>query len=291
MKGTDLLMEDLSALDVTVIPKPVNGSQELRQTYTYTVMGTDTDYQDRLQMNALFSMLQEAASCNATEHGWGFEKLDGEDYCWILLRMSVRMQRLPSWREKVHVDTWSRGADKLYFHRDFIIMDENKNRIGAATSIWILADRISHRPVRPDHVFSLEKTQFDPVGVLPFEPPKLRTTYSAEEMASGEYASQTLVKYADFSEIDRNLHVNNTRYVAWSIDAAHRQSLEQGDIFGIDICYHAEIKFGEKVHLFIREDDPRVSIDGFCESTKKTAFSCCLFRAVDPDSIATISEG
>jgi len=279
----------MSSQNAAVPSDGISGSQELRKTYSYTVLGTDTDYRDRLQMNALFSMLQESASCNATEHGWGFEKLDGEDYCWILLRMSVRMNRLPSWRESIQVDTWSRGADKLYFHRDFLIKDESGDAIGTATSIWILADRISHRPVRPDHVFSVEKTRFQAESVLPFEPPKLKTTYSVDKMASGEYSSQTIVKYADFSEIDRNLHVNNTRYVAWSIDAAHRQSLEQGDILGIDICYHSEIRFGEKVHLFIREEVQRVAIDGFCESTKKTAFSCCLYRAGNQEMLVSDS--
>lgn len=249
------------------------------KTYTYQVLGTDTDYKDCLQMNALFSMLQEAASVNASDHGWGYEKLDGADYCWILLRMSVRMLHLPAWRESVFVETWSRGADKLYFHRDFILRNEAGEKLGAASSVWILADKTNHRPVRPDHVFGPEKLQFDPVCVLQNEPPKLKTTLNMEQMTSGDSLKNTIVKYADFSEIDRNLHVNNTRYVAWSVDAAHRNSLEQGDIIGIDICYQSEITFGQKVILFIHDESTDiVHVDGFCESAGKTAFSAQLYR-------------
>lgn len=248
------------------------------QTYTYQVLGTDTDYKDHLQMNALFSMLQEAASVNASDQGWGYEKLDGEEYCWILLRMSAFMERLPAWRDQIVIETWSRGARKLYFHRDFIIRNQRGERLGAASSVWILADRSSHRPVRPDQVFGEDRLRFTDESVLIHEPPKLKTTYSVDQMDSGTCMENSIVKYADFSEIDRNLHVNNTRYVAWSVDAAHRNSLEQGDIVGIDICYSSEIFFGEKIFLFYQDDVSSVHIDGFSESTRKTAFSACLYR-------------
>jgi acyl-ACP thioesterase len=249
------------------------------QTYTYQVLGTDTDYKDRLQMDALFSMLQEAASVNASDQGWGYEKLDGDDYCWILLRISAFMEHLPAWRDQIVIETWSRGAEKLYFHRDFIIRNQKGERLGAASSVWILADRSSHKPVRPGQVFGEERLRFDEKSVLTQEPPKLKTTYNVDQMISGTCMDNSIVKYADFSEIDRNLHVNNTRYVAWSVDAAHRHSLEQGDIIGIDICYLSEIRFGEKVLLFYKDDDSSVHIDGFCENSQKTAFSACLYRA------------
>lgn len=141
------------------------------QTYTYQILGTDTDYKDHLQMNALFSMLQEAASVNASDQGWGYEKLDGDDYCWILLRMSAYMEKLPAWRDQIVIETWSRGAEKLYFHRDFIIRNQNGERLGAASSIWILADRSSHRPVRPGQVFGEDKLRFHIESVLAKEPP------------------------------------------------------------------------------------------------------------------------
>ena len=98
-------------------------------------------------------------------------------------------------------------------------------------------------------------------------------------MSSGINKENTMVKYADFSEIDRNLHVNNTRYVAWCLDAAHNRSLDQGDVLSIDINYNSEIHFGEKVILFLNEkEETRLSVDGYVTGSGKVAFSAVVYR-------------
>src|ERR1035437_7189951 len=85
--------------------------------YTFDIHSTDTDYKDQIQMHSLFSMMQEAASRNADVYGWGPEVLDKIDTCWLLLRVSVRMDKRPSWLDKISIETWSRGTDRLYFLR------------------------------------------------------------------------------------------------------------------------------------------------------------------------------
>ena len=70
-----------------------------------------------------------------------------------------------------------------------------------------------------------------------------------------------LVKYADFSDIDRNQHVNNTRYVAWAVDAVQvfcscadrksdRLTLPDQRVIGLDIQYISEVLFGSKIFLY-----------------------------------------
>ena len=98
-------------------------------------------------------------------------------------------------------------------------------------------------------------------------------------MSANISGENTIVKYADFSEIDRNHHVNNTRYVAWCLDAVHNRSLDQGDILGIDINYNSEIHFGEKVVLFFREEENKeLHVDGFVASGDRIAFSAVLYK-------------
>ena len=259
----------------------VDWKGETNLSYTYPVLGTDTDYKDQLHMHSLFSMLQEAASIHASDIGWGAETLDGMNVCWLLLRMSVRMIRRPSWKENVTVETWSRGSDRLYFHRDFRILSDKGEVLGAASSIWILANTDSHRPVRPDQVPLPQGGAFNPNGILRQEPPKIASFYSklSEEERSHE---KTILKFADFSEIDRNLHVNNTRYVAWCVDAAHAVSFDDGDIIGIDICYYSEIRFSEKVLLYTRDLGDIFQVDGVPTDSGKPAFSAILYRDVSP---------
>lgn len=248
--------------------------------YTYTILGTDTDYTDQLQMHSLFSMMQEAASLNADVYGWGSEVLDPQDICWLLLRISVRMTRRPSWQEKITIETWSRGAERIYFLRDFLFFDEAGEKIGTGSSIWILANKATHKPVRPSAIMDYSKILADPAMAMAENPPKIEPIAEKSWMAANLVGGNTIVKYADFSEIDRNLHVNNTRYVAWCMDAAHNRSLDQGDILGIDINYNSEIHFGEKVVLFFREDDEQhLHVDGYVADGDRIAFSAVLYKS------------
>ena len=256
-----------------------NSFSGVHSVYTYDINGTDTDYKDQIHMHALLSMMQEAASRNASVYGWGAEVLDGLNICWLLLRISVRMEERPSWLQKIRIETWSRGAERLYFNRDFLIYDESGRKIGGASSVWILADKTTHRPVRPDTVLQYAKAASDPVRALDFDTPKLKALFDAEYMSGNTTGGNTIVKYADFSEIDRNHHVNNTRYAAWCLDAAHNKSLDQGDITGIDINYNAEIHFGEKVILFFEEGEGTgLHVDGFVTDRKSVAFSAVLYK-------------
>ena len=256
-----------------------NSFSGVHSVYTYDINGTDTDYKDQIHMHALLSMMQEAASRNASVYGWGAEVLDGLNICWLLLRISVRMEERPSWLQKIRIETWSRGAERLYFNRDFLIYDESGRKIGGASSVWILADKTTHRPVRPDTILQYAKAASDPVRALDFDPPKLKALFDAGYMSENTSGGNTIVKYADFSEIDRNHHVNNTRYAAWCLDAAHNKSLDQGDITGIDINYNAEIHFGEKVVLFFEKEAGKgLHVDGFVTDRKSVAFSAVLYK-------------
>ena len=241
--------------------------------YEYTIRNTETDVDDRLQLHTLFSMLQEAAALNAEVYGWGAEQLDPVNLSWLLLRVSVRMEKMPSWRDKIGVETWSRGSDRLYFFRDFIIRDADQNILGYASSVWIVVDKTHHRPIRPTQLTQMAKTLSDPARVFPEDPPKLAPV---SDLLSKE---SQLIKFADFSEIDRNHHVNNTRYVAWCLDAYHKDSSLHDIVTGIDINYFSEIKFGSKVHLYCSVSDGKTQIDGLVESSEKPAFSAVLYTS------------
>ena len=107
-----------------------------------------------------------------------------------------------------------------------------------------------------------------PFGFTPFKKNVVNSSYT--------------IRSADFSEIDRNLHVNNTRYVAWCVDAAHAVSFDDGDIIGIDICYYSEIRFSERVLLFTRDNGDIFQVDGVPADSGKPAFSAILYRDVSP---------
>ena len=250
--------------------------------YHFDIKGTETDCLDRLHISALLAMMQEAAYKNAETLGIGASYLDPQGICWLLSKISVRMTKLPRWLDNITVSTWSRGPRRLLFLRDFTFYSgglEPENVIGHASSEWFLAGADSHRPLRPEQVIepSRIKNHQQAPAVFDFDCPRLKNLDTLEE------SEPILVKYADFSDIDRNNHVNNTRYAAWAVDAVQAYlSGQTGDksiipmsISGFDIQYISEIFFGSKVDIFINKDDQgNFLAEGRLHDDGQVAFRC-----------------
>ncbi len=267
MAGIVFLNPILPERIVVIMPLPASTDFGLGP-YCFALRNTDTDFRDRLHLASLFSLMQEAAYMNAEVLNLGASRLDGLDLCWLLARISVRLTQLPHWGNTVWVKTWSRGAQKMYFIRDFTfhIDDPAAQPFGHASSEWLVARRDSHRPQRPDLVLDPALQAEARVRPSVFQAPCPRLP-ALDDPAD---TRPLLVKYADYSDIDRNRHVNNTRYIAWCMDAVYASdetSLSQPVrwteriIRGLDINYLSEVRLGHKILLFARSHRTTDSLD------------------------------
>ncbi len=233
-------------------------------TKEFSIRSTETDLWDRLHLDSLFSMMQETASEHAALLGTSNQVLDDRGYVYLLNAISLRLDSYPVWGESVRITTWCRDIIQLYFMRDFVIETSDGKKIAAATSAWFLGDKNNHRPLRPSVIDDLTTDYTYPQrSALGFNALRLKNS----RLNLPEESSFS--KYADFSDLDRNRHVNNTRYVAWSIDYFYH-SLginEARKIKGIDINYLAEVKYQDKVRMVsrgIEADKPGEQPEGAC---------------------------
>lgn len=225
--------------------------------YPFSIRATDTDDQDRLHLFALFSYMQESAYLGFDAYGHGQAYFDANGYCWLLTRISVVLERLPRWGEILTVDTWHQGVRRLVFIRNFRFYDGQGTLLGTASSEWLIARQGSHRPLRPDHVWPQGSVGDRISETVPVECPKLEPRRPLPDRP-------ILVKYADFSDIDRNHHVNNTRYVAWCVDAVYAALHPEASavdapigsltVRRFDINYINEIRIGAKINLYCLPD-------------------------------------
>ncbi len=217
--------------------------------YRFPVRATDTDWNDRLHLPALFSLMQEAAIQNAHACGWGTAEMDPLGVRWVLTRVAVRMQTFPTWQDTLCVETWPRGLERLLFLRDFAFSLPGSGtegtgvRMGGASSSWVLVDMRTRRPRRPDILPARPEYEQKDRRALGWN---AKIVPAQPEAVAPE---PVLIKHADACDIDRNLHVNNTRYVTWCVDAVYRQAEDHPLLTGIDIQYLAEARFGDQVHI------------------------------------------
>ncbi|MDD2533360.1 MAG: thioesterase [Eubacteriales bacterium] len=255
--------------------------------YSFEIRSTDVDFSDQLQLPTLFAFLQEAAYRHAEQLGIGSGCLDALDLSWVLTKISLRLDRLPVWGEVVQVRTWSRGAQKLIFARDFELSAgsdlDSLQPFARASSEWLVIRRDNHRPQRPEIVLTAAGLPSERPGVqriLPEDCPKI---------SPPENGKIILNKQADFSEIDRNRHLNNTRYIAWAMDALYAQQvgdlanlckpdMKAMDIRSLDINYLSEILPGDLVDLVVGTDvegmELTARIEGIKSQLGTSSFRC-----------------
>ena len=181
------------------------------------------------RLTSLANFFQEIAYHHATRLGVGYHDLVKEQIFWVLSRMKIRMLRYPEWDEKIRVETWPCGLDKIFAMRDFRIFSPDGRVSGMASTAWLVVDGRTRRPVRP----SGELDQYAEGQDLPFEK-RLKKI-----VLSGDLHSVGIHRVAG-SDLDVVGHVNNVKYMEWCIDATGRRGLEQSiGTFEINFMHEA----------------------------------------------------
>ena len=223
---------------------------------------------DKLYASVLIGDLQEAAEQSSYSLGYGTDFLKENSICWIILRMHIEFDRLPLWHETFKIRTWATGLEKLYYGREFEVYDSEGIRIGKATSVWILADWNTHRPV-----IANKRPELPPPTVqseeMVFGKPCPKIDFPDKKVVAAASDKPVIKKYADYTELDRNRHVNNSRYTAWAYDALFKSGYDVSSIKEISIMYNSEVKQGEKVELYISDNDGKLAVYGYKDGNTK----------------------
>jgi len=206
-------------------------------TNRFTIRTAEVDMFDRLKLSSLFLMMQEVAARHAAMYGFGFDDLVKQQTFWVLSRVKVVMQQMPMAETVINIKTWPRGVDKLFALRDFIFTDANENHLGSATTSWLVVDRQTLRPRRPD---ILKELVYPHESALGEEAPRL--TLHAHAAYSHSHTAR-------FSDIDINRHVNNSRYIDWMLDALTPEEMPYHDFsFVVNFCQ--QLAMGETINLY-----------------------------------------
>ncbi|MBI9061199.1 MAG: hypothetical protein JEZ14_04385 [Marinilabiliaceae bacterium] len=227
------------------------------------------DFKQQLRLSALFSFMQEAAYKHAEALGMGFSQLSNENHFWVLSRAIIHVDRYPKWNEKILVETWPRGFKQLFGMRDFKITDEKGEQVAAATTAWLVLDTKTRRPVRANEVM---KHLPDNGGrkVLEDFPNKLP--------ALSQNHPESKVFRADYSCIDQNGHVNNTKYIDWITDCFDKVEHEGAKIKSLQINFNAEMHWDDHLEMLFEEIDNKVHFSGQSEVSGRNIFQARLSR-------------
>ena len=198
------------------------------------------DRSDRLTLGAAFSFFQEAAISHAIILGVGRDDMQKNGRAWILSRLSVFMEKRPSYGDDVIIRSWPRGPEKLFCLRDYDISDSAGKPLVRGRSGWLVLDLEKRRPQRVEEICKN----------LPLNEGLNALLSGPLGLASRDNLVSKGVRQAAYSDIDFNGHVNNVRYVQWIQDVTEPEALDNAAQIRLDINYLGETMPGEKVEIF-----------------------------------------
>lgn len=212
-------------------------SQEIARTYE---CGPDC----LLKPDILLHWIQEIAEEHASSLEFGSAFCMEKNLAWVEIRLSMKITRMPGWRENVNITTWTYPSSPLIAYRDFLINDADGNTIAEISSQWVLIDATTRRPV------ALKKliTDFPAIDATPLVP-------SEKEMPFPGYIEMGRIFTAERHDVDFNHHVNNSIYLVWALNSLPEEWGRGKTLKGAEIAFKKETLPGEEVASWIELDE------------------------------------
>ena len=225
---------------------------EMTFTKEYTLSAVDVDCFGRCKASVLLYLAQEAATghCDILRLDW--DTMAEKGLFWAVIRSHVKIRRLPVLGERVYIQTWPMPTTRTAFPRAVEILDSTGGVLVQIVSLWVLMDMMTRTMVLPG------KSNVDVPGFLTgFE---IASPNSLVPAGHNQRASRRVV----FSELDRNGHLNNTRYMEWAADLLPAKYHKLNPVREFTICYLSEALEGQQIDMeFGLSEDDIFQVDGY----------------------------
>ena len=204
---------------------------------TYTISDIHLDRYNRVKPSTILLFAQEAAEghCDRLKLDW--KTLAEKNLFWAVIRHRVQITRLPAFGETITVETWPMPTTRSAFPRATVGCDAQGNEVFRSVSLWVLVDIQNRSMVLPG------KSGIDLDGTLrgcELAPP---ASILPKEL------NNTEVRRVSFTDLDRNGHMNNTRYLDWVHDLLPSEFHASHPIREFTVAYPSEAREGQLLHL------------------------------------------
>ena len=191
----------------------------------------------RLLPGRILYMMQEVAGNHFAQLSMDYDSLAQRGLFWAITRNKVQITRLPMRGETIRLETWPMPTTRVAYPRSIVAYDEAGNEVFRSITLWVLMDANNRSMVLPG------KSGIDVVGTL-----------RGNELASPlGLPAKALVnhrkRYVNFTDLDRNGHMNNTRYLDWVYDLLGADFHKDHTLREFTLCYLNEAREGQQLEL------------------------------------------
>lgn len=195
------------------------------------------DRYGRLKPSSILLFAQEIAGMHCTELSVDSFTLEKQRLFWAVSRHRVQITRLPKIGETIHVETWPMPTTRVAYPRSMVAYDENGNECFRSVTLWVLMDLDTRNMILPGKS-----------GII------VSGTVRGGELAiPGGLIPKPLgsqkQRQVCFTDLDRNGHMNNTRYLDWINDLLPSSFHVTRNLKEFTVCYLSEAREGQSLNL------------------------------------------
>ena len=195
------------------------------------------DRYGRLKPGMILFYAQEVAGRHCNELSVDYDTLASQGLFWAVTRHRVQVTRMPLRGETIRIETWPMPTTRVAYPRSVVAYDESGNECFRIISIWVLMHMDTRAMILP------AKSGISVVGSIRGGELALPGGLVAKDMI--HHQSRT-VRYTD---LDRNGHMNNTRYLDWIDDLLPSPFHENHTVREFVVCYLSEAREGQTLEL------------------------------------------
>lgn len=202
----------------------------------------DTDARHIARPSSVWRWLQEAANRQMLTEGPSYDDLMERGLSFLLSRMCVDFIRPIEQYEDLTVETFAIPSRGFSSERGYRLTDKTGAVVAAGLSVWALYDLNAGRLARVEAI-GRGYSGGDPVEVS--APIRFTIPENVELVTAGE-------RKVVWSDVDVNLHVNNTGYPNILCDFLPDPGA--GQLLSMSLNYRSEAKLGETVTVLRGEE-------------------------------------
>ena len=212
---------------------------------TFEISDVNVDCFGRLKTSMILYFAQEVAGHHFARLSMDYEAMMERGLFWAITRHKVQITRLPRRGEKIRVETWPMPTTRVAYPRSVVAYDENGNECFRAITLWVLMDLNKRAMVLPG------KSGIEVAGTL-------RGNELAAPMGlPAKVLQNRRDRTVCFTDLDRNAHMNNTKYLDWVDDLLPTAFHAEHNVKEFTVCYLSEAREGQQLRLqwdFVEEN-------------------------------------
>ena len=212
----------------------------------------------RLKASMLLYFVQEVAGQHFSRISMNYESLAKLGMFWAIIRQKVQITRMPLRGETIRLETWPMPTTRVAYPRSVIAYDEAGNEVFRSISLWVLMDLNTRSMILPG------KSGISVVGTLRGMELAAPNGLVAKELRNCRSRSVC------FTDLDRNGHMNNTKYMDWIDDLLPSAFHREHSLAEFTVCYLSETREGQELNLcWDAQEDGVIQVDAYRSGEEK----------------------